>query len=61
MMVTGVNGDDDKQTHPVSQSLQSRLTLCVPMDYTVHQAPRPWDFPGRNTGVGCCFLCRESS
>ena len=21
-----------------------------------HQAPRPWDSPGRNTGVGCHFL-----
>ena len=21
-----------------------------------HQAPRPWDFPGKNTGVGCHFL-----
>ena len=21
-----------------------------------HQAPRPWDSPGKHTGVGCCFL-----
>ena len=21
-----------------------------------HQAPHPWDSPGKNTGVGCCFL-----
>ena len=21
-----------------------------------HQAPHPWDFPGKNTGVGCHFL-----
>ena len=21
-----------------------------------HQAPRPWDSPGKNTGVGCHFL-----
>ena len=21
-----------------------------------HQAPRPWDSPGKNTGVGCNFL-----
>ena len=20
---------------------------------------RPWDFPGKNTGVGCCFLLQE--
>ena len=24
-----------------------------------HQAPRPWDFPGRSTGVGShCLLCK---
>ena len=21
-----------------------------------HQVPRPWDFPGKNTGVSCHFL-----
>ena len=21
-----------------------------------HQVPRPWDSPGKNTGVGCHFL-----
>ena len=26
-----------------------------PMDCVAHQAP-PWDFPGKNTGVGCQFL-----
>ena len=25
------------------------------MDYS-HQAPCPWDFPGKNPGVGCHFL-----
>ena len=26
-----------------------------------HQAPHPWDSPGKNTGVGCHFLlqCRK--
>ena len=23
------------------------------------QAPRPWDIPGRNTGVFCCFLLQR--
>ena len=27
------------------------LTLCDPTDLC-----RPWDFPGKNTGVGCHFL-----
>ena len=24
-----------------------------------HQAPCPWDFPGKNTGVGCHFLLQR--
>ena len=24
-----------------------------------HQTPRPWDFPGKNTGVGCHVLLQE--
>ena len=33
-----------------AKSLQSCLTLCDP------RLPRPWDSPGKNTGVGCHFL-----
>ena len=37
---------------------KSYPTLCNP--WTVaHQAPRPWNFPGKNTGVGCHFLLQE--
>ena len=32
------------------------LTLCNPMDSSLHQAPPPWDFQGKNTGVGCHLL-----
>ena len=35
--------------------LQSCPTLCDPID-AAHQAPCPWDSPGKNTGVGCHFL-----
>ena len=35
-----------------SKSLQLCPTLCD----TAHQAPRAWDSPGKNTGVGCHFL-----
>ena len=35
-----------------AQSLKSRPTLCKPMDCSL----RPWDSPGKNSGVGCCFL-----
>ena len=31
----------------------SRVRLCATPQTAAHQAPRPWDFPGKNTGVGC--------
>ena len=36
-------------------------TLCDPMDYTVQEILQarllcPWNFPGKNTGLGCHFL-----
>ena len=34
----------------------SRVRLCATPEMAVHQAPRPWDSPGKNTGVGCHFL-----
>ena len=36
--------------------LQSCPTLCDPMDCSPPGSPRPWDSPGKNTGVGCHFL-----
>ena len=27
-----------------------------PQKTAAHQAPRPWDYLGKNTGVGCYFL-----
>ena len=36
--------------------LQSCLTLCDPIDGSSPGSPRPWDSPGKNTGVGCHFL-----
>ena len=38
-----------------AKSLQSCPTLCDPIDGS-HQAPHPWDSPGKNAGVGCHFL-----
>ena len=37
------------------KSLQSCLTLCDPID-GCPPGSRPWDSPGKNTGVGCHFL-----
>ena len=34
----------------------SRVRLCATPQTAAHQAPRPWDSPGKNTGVGCHFL-----
>ena len=34
----------------------SRVRLCVTPQMAAHQPPRPWDSPGKNTGVGCHFL-----
>ena len=34
---------------------QSCLALGTPWTIT-HQAPLPWDFPGKNSGLGCHFL-----
>ena len=39
----------------------SRVRLCATPQTATHQATRPWDSPGKNTGVGCHFLlqCRK--
>ena len=34
----------------------SGVRLCVNPEMAAHQAPPPWDSPGKNTGVGCHFL-----
>ena len=44
-----------------AKSLQSCPTLCDPIDSSPPGFPRPWDSPGKNSGVGCHFLlqCRK--
>ena len=39
-----------------AKSLQSCPTLCDLIDGSPPGSPRPWDSPGKNTGVGCHFL-----
>ena len=34
----------------------SRVQLCVTLQMAAHRLPRPWDPPGKNTGVGFHFL-----
>ena len=38
-----------------AKSLHSRPTLCDPHTWQPTRLPRPWDSPGKNTGVGCHF------
>ena len=40
-----------------AKSLQLCPTLCDPIDvWQPTRLPRPWDSPGKSTGVGCHFL-----
>ena len=41
--------------HATAKSHQSCPTLCDPIDGSP-PGSRPWDSPGKNTGVGCHFL-----
>ena len=41
--------------HAAAKSRQSCLTLCDPIDGSP-RGSRPWDSPGKNTGVGYHFL-----
>ena len=38
------------------QSRFSRVRLCAIPERQPIRLPRPWDSPGKNTGVGCQFL-----
>ena len=42
-----------------AKSLRSYLTLCDPVDCSLPRLLCPWDFPGKNIGVGCHFLLQE--
>ena len=44
-------------TATAGKSLQLRPTL-PPHRLQPTRLPRPWDSPGKNTGVGCRFLTR---
>ena len=45
-----------KSSRLAAKSLQSCPTLCDPIDGSPPGSLRPWDSPGKNTGVGCHFL-----
>ena len=37
----------------------SRVRLCATHRWQPTRHPRPWDSPGKNTGVGCHFLLQS--
>ena len=44
----------------LSEVAQSCPTLCNPMDWMEPtRLLRPWNFPGKSTGVGCHFLLQR--
>ena len=43
-------------SHMLLLSHFSRVRLCEPHRQQPTRLPRPWDSPGKNTGVGCHFL-----
>ena len=47
---------DSATATATAKSLQSCPTLCDPIGGSPPGSPRPWDSPGKNTGVGCHFL-----
>ena len=58
---SSIRSSSIKMPAATAKSLQSCPTLCDPMDcslpgFSVHGILRPWDSPGKNTGVGCHFL-----
>ena len=48
---------DDNYLHDDGLVVKSCPTLCHPMEPT--RLLCPWDFPGKNTGVGCHFLLQR--
>ena len=55
MSFSSVGPSMSSLTSAAAKSLQSCPTLCDPRDGTT-RLPRPWDSPGKNTGVCCHFL-----
>ena len=43
----------------MSEVSQLCPTLCDPIDCSPTRLLCPWDFPSKNTGVGCHFLLQE--
>ena len=47
---------DSSSLDCMCESVLSHVRPFVTLWTGARQAPPPWDSPGKNTGVGCCFL-----
>ena len=57
IITLGRNVSAEAAAATAAKPLQSCPTLCDPIDiWQPTRLPRPWDSPGKNTGVGCHFL-----
>ena len=51
--------EDESHFNKLSLFLFNRSVLfCDPLDCSPPSLLCPWDFPGKNTGVGCHFLLK---
>ena len=50
------SGDRSSSSEDLLLSHFSRVRLCDLIESSPPGSPRPWDSPGKNTGVGCHFL-----
>ena len=55
----GLWAPDKNTAAATTRSLQSCPTLCDPRDGSPPGSPRPWDSPGKKTGVGYHFLLQS--
>ena len=56
MLFCGKGAPQESEESEVTQFCH---TLCDPVDCSPTRLLHPWDFPGKNTGVGCHFLLLE--
>jgi len=56
--IRGFSSDDNRVYRNLLLLLShfSHVRLCVTPQTAATRLPRPWDSPGKNTGVGCHFL-----
>ena len=51
--------ESSRKTSATAKLLQVVPDSVLPHRWQLTRLPRPWDFPGKNTGVGCHFLLQS--